>query len=45
VDFTYQLGSTTLSRVEKEKDLGVTMTGNLSWDSHIDEITAKAFLD
>ena len=21
------------------------MTGNLSWDSHIDEITAKAFLD
>ena len=42
MDFTYQLGSTTLSRVEKEKDLGVTMTGNLSWDSHIYEITAKA---
>ncbi|XP_028417146.1 uncharacterized protein LOC114541420 [Dendronephthya gigantea] len=42
VDFPYQLGSTTLSHVEKEKDLGVTMTWNLSWDSHIYEITAKA---
>ncbi|CAB4017509.1 Hypothetical predicted protein, partial [Paramuricea clavata] len=42
VDFTYRLGSTTLTHVEKEKDLGVTMTGNLSWDSHIHEITAKA---
>ena len=42
VDFTYHLGSTTLSHVEKEKDLGVTMTGNLSWDSHIYEVKAKA---
>ncbi|CAB4026825.1 Hypothetical predicted protein, partial [Paramuricea clavata] len=42
VDFTYRLGSTTLTHVEKEKDLGVTMTGKLSWDSHIHEITAKA---
>jgi hypothetical protein len=42
VDFTYQLGSTTLSRVEKEKELGVTKTRNLSWDFHIYEITAKA---
>ena len=42
VDFTYRMGSTTLTHVEKEKDLGVTMTGNLSWDSHIHDITAKA---
>jgi hypothetical protein len=39
---TYQLGSKELLRVGQEKDLGVTLTSNLSWDSHINVIVAKS---
>ena len=42
VPFTYQLDSANLLRVQEEKDLGVTLTSNLSWDPHIYRITAKA---
>jgi hypothetical protein len=39
---TYQLGSKELLRVGQEEDLGVTLTGNLSWDTHINVIVAKS---
>ena len=42
ITFAYHLGSTNLHHVQEEKDLGVIMTGNLSWNSHIQSITSKA---
>ncbi|CAB4039104.1 Hypothetical predicted protein [Paramuricea clavata] len=39
---TYQLGSKELLRVGQEKDLGITLTSNLSWDTHINVIVAKS---
>ena len=39
--YAYQMNSTVLSRVEKEKDLGVCVNMNLSWNDHICIITAK----
>ena len=38
----YFLGSTKLLRVQEEKDLGVTISNNRMWNSHINSITAKA---
>ena len=38
----YQLGSKELLRVGQEKDLGVTLTSNLSWDTYINVIVAKS---
>jgi hypothetical protein len=32
VNFDYHLEDKTLAPVRKEKDLGVVITGNLSWD-------------
>ena len=31
-----------LKRVDSQKDLGVIVTGNLLWNSHVDSISAKA---
>ena len=31
----YHLGDVNLQRVQKEKDLGVTISSNLSWDLHV----------
>lgn len=42
VSFNYQLGSTNLLHVQREKDLGVVVTRNLSWDPHIHSVTTKA---
>jgi hypothetical protein len=39
--YTYQMNSKAVSRVEKEKDLGVCVNSNLSWNVHIFTITAK----
>ena len=39
--YAYQMNSTVSSRVEKEKDLGVSVNKNLSWNDHICAITAK----
>ena len=40
---TYQLGSKELLRVQgQEKGLGVTLTSNLSWETHINVIVAKS---
>ena len=42
VNHNYQLNSSKLLRVKEEKDLGVIVKDNLSWDSHIHFIIAKA---
>jgi hypothetical protein len=42
VTYKYHLGSSSLLHVRKEKDLGVIVTNNLLWNSHIQMITAKA---
>ena len=42
IGFDYTFDGATLTRVSQEKDLGVIITGTLSWYSHIHTITAKA---
>ena len=39
--YAYHMGSKELTRVNKEKDLGVLINHNLSWDDHVHNITAK----
>ena len=38
----YHLGDTNLQRVQQEKDLGIMITSNLSWDAHIFSVVNKA---
>ena len=38
----YHLGDVILQRVQEEKDLGVTISSNLSWDLHVTRIVLKA---
>ena len=38
----YHLGNIFLQRVQEEKDLGITISCNLSWDSHVTCIVHKA---
>ena len=40
--FNYRLGRTSLLRVVKEKDLGIIVTYNLKWNTHIQMLTSKA---
>ena len=40
--YYYHLGDEELEYVESEKDLGVYVTANLSWDNHIDFLYSKA---
>jgi hypothetical protein len=40
--FIYHLDLFPINKVQEEKDLGVLMTSILSWDSHIQRISAKA---
>ena len=40
--YYYHLGGDELEYVESEKDLGVFVTANLSWDNHIDFLYSKA---
>ena len=40
--YPYHLGRNDLSRVENEKDLGVTLSYKLHWETHFDEIVSKA---
>ena len=42
VVYDYQLGSAILTRVQQEKDLGVTISSKLTWHHHISVIVAKA---
>jgi hypothetical protein len=38
----YHLGDANLQRVQQEKDLGIMITANLSWDAHIFSVVNKA---
>ena len=38
----YHLGDVILQRVQEVKDLGVTISSNLSWDLHVTRIVLKA---
>ena len=38
----YHLASADLKRVDREVDLGITLTGNLSWNTHISQVVNKA---
>ena len=38
----YHLGSAGLKRVDSEVDLGITLTSNLCWNTHISRIVCKA---
>ena len=40
--FTYKLGHTPLQYVQSEKDLGVTITSNLCWTKHGNNLCSKA---
>ena len=42
ISFPYHLGSTELSRVDDEKDLGVIFSSKLQWNLHINEMVSKA---
>jgi len=39
----YTINGTPITRCEQHKDLGVVMTSNLQWDSHIALISTKAY--
>jgi hypothetical protein len=41
-NITQSLANSELLRVGQEKDLSVTLTSNLSWDTHINVIVAKS---
>lgn len=42
-DYQYTLGTSPLKQVTSHKYLGVTLTSNLSWNLHIDNICSSAF--
>ena len=42
ITYPYHLGRNDLSRVENEKDLGVTISYKLHWETHVNEIMSKA---
>lgn len=41
-DRDYYLGGIKLDRVDVEKDLGILVSNNLSWNNHVDVISSKA---
>ena len=40
---SFHLGDVNLQRVQEGKDLGVTISSNLSWDLHVKRIVSKAY--
>jgi len=40
---SYSLGDTQLATTSVHKDLGITVTSNLSWTAHYDQILSKAY--
>ncbi|EDO46222.1 predicted protein, partial [Nematostella vectensis] len=41
--FLNKLNTNSLKHVNKVKDLGITVTSDLKWESHIRNLTAKGF--
>ena len=41
-DWQYHLGSSQLSLVQSDNDLGVWLSNTLNWNTHTDNIVAKA---
>ena len=41
IDFTYTINNRPVLRVQSMKDLGVSVTSDLSWDSHINALVSK----
>ena len=41
--FDYKIGGISLSHVSSQKDLGVTVTSDLKWNRHINNITSKGY--
>ena len=44
IQVNYRLGNTTLEEVKHNPYLGVELSKDLSWATHIDQITSKASL-
>ena len=42
IDKDYYLGGTKLDHIDVEKDLGVLVSHDLSWNNHVDLISSKA---
>ncbi len=40
---SYSIGNDSIKPVNKQRDLGITITNNLSWSSHIKDICSKAY--
>ena len=40
---SYTIGTSSITKVESHKDLGITLSSNLTWDAHYDQIIAKAY--
>ena len=43
VTYNYSLGTDNLAQVLSQKDLGVTITNNLKWDTHINNTISKCY--
>lgn len=43
INYDYYMGNNLLTRVDSMVDLGITVCSNLRWDSHIDNITKRAY--
>ena len=41
IDFTYTINKRRVRRVQSMKDLGVSVTSDLSWNSHINTLVSK----
>ena len=43
IQSTYTIGTSSLTKVESHKDLGIILSSNLTWDAHYHQIIAKAY--
>ena len=40
---SYTIGTSSITKVESHKNLGIILSSNLTWDAHYDQIIAKAY--